>query len=296
VRLDAGRSGARGRAVIGWGAGFVVVVIALLAAQVSRTGKGPAFEIELLAARWSNLLGGAAAAVPVGYAFSAGMLAAVNPCGFACLPAYLGLFLRSEDRGLGIRALLRALLVSATMTGCFVALFGLVGILVGAFSAAVASYFPAAGLAVGLLMVLAGSRLLTGGMLYGRFAEQAADRLGGVARRSSLLGYAGFGAGYGLASLGCTLPIFLTVVGSALVARGFVAALLQFVLYALGMGLVLAVITLTVALLKRAVLRPARIAARYVTSASAMLLLFTGGYVVYYWLTQGGLLASVLRG
>ena len=34
---------------------------------------------------------------PLGFAFAAGMASAVNPCGFAMLPAYLGLYLGSDQ-------------------------------------------------------------------------------------------------------------------------------------------------------------------------------------------------------
>jgi len=80
------------------------------------------------------------------------------------------------------------------------------------------------------------------------------------------------------------------VVGSALVLHGFLASLLEFLLYGLGMGVVIAALTLAVALFRGAALSRARRLARFVNPASAVLLLATGGYVVYYWLTLGGLL------
>ena len=33
------------------------------------------------------------------FAFGAGMVALINPCGFALLPAYLGMFLGQKDEG-----------------------------------------------------------------------------------------------------------------------------------------------------------------------------------------------------
>ena len=97
------------------------------------------------------------------------------------------------------------------------------------------------------------------------------------------------GTGAWTCSLSCTLPIFLTVVGSALTVRGFVPAVAGFLLYGLGMALVLAVLTVSAAFFKSA-FAPARALTRWVEPASALLLLLTGGYVVYYWLTLGGLL------
>ena len=63
---------------------------------------------------------------PLGLAFAAGLVATVNPCGFAMLPAYLSLFLtdpRDADRS-GVRAGLRVRLI---VTVAFVATFAIVG-------------------------------------------------------------------------------------------------------------------------------------------------------------------------
>lgn len=35
--------------------------------------------------------------LPMGYAFGAGMVSTVNPCGFAMLPAYLSLYMGAKD-------------------------------------------------------------------------------------------------------------------------------------------------------------------------------------------------------
>src|SRR5437762_1589490 len=68
-------------------------------------------------------------ALPFGYAFTAGMAAAVNPCGFALLPAYLGLYLGTDGSARkGLRPLGRALVVGTTMTASFIALFGVAGL------------------------------------------------------------------------------------------------------------------------------------------------------------------------
>jgi cytochrome c biogenesis protein CcdA len=77
-------------------------------------------------------------AVPFGYAFGVGMAAAVNPCGFALLPTYLGLYLGSAagDQRAWPSQLGRALLISASMTASFVALFGAAGLVVGVAGAA----------------------------------------------------------------------------------------------------------------------------------------------------------------
>jgi cytochrome c biogenesis protein CcdA len=232
-------------------------------------------------------LGGA---IPLGYAFVVGMASAVNPCGFALLPTYLGLYLGStalEGRPVAAQ-LTRALLVSFAMTASFVALFGAAGVVLGLAGAAVGPLLPWLSMAVGVLLVLAGGRLLAGGALAAAPAERLADALGGSAGRVGLLGYAAYGLAFALSSLGCTLPLFLTVVGAGLARGGVAAGLEELVLYALGMSLVVSVLTVLVALLGRGVLRRMRRVGQLLEPLSAALLLATGGYIVYYWLSARG--------
>ena len=135
--------------------------------------------------------------------------------------------------------------------------------------------------------------MLAGGTLYSSIGERMADRMQASVRQPGLRGYFAYGLAYGLASLSCTLPIFLAVVGSALAVKGLLAGMVQFVLYAAGMGLVISGLTLAVALFKHAALRSARRVLPIVQPLSAVLLLIAGAYIVYYWLTLGGLLGAV---
>ncbi|HEU4426559.1 MAG TPA: cytochrome c biogenesis protein CcdA, partial [Pilimelia sp.] len=68
--------------------------------------------------------------IPLALALAAGMLAAVNPCGFALLPAYLSLLVAGDEPGGRGAAVGRALLSTAAMTAGFVAVFGTFGVLV----------------------------------------------------------------------------------------------------------------------------------------------------------------------
>ncbi len=245
----------------------------------------------------ATILGNLGALLPLGYAFGAGMVAAVNPCGFALLPAYLALYIggREAERthSSGLVLLARAARVGVTMSAGFTLLFGVAGLLLGVAATTLVRLFPWIGLVVGVALVALGARLAGGTMVYASVGERIADRLGGRARRGGAGSYFIYGLAYGAASLSCTLPIFLAVVGSAFTSGDYVAASVQFLLYAFGMGVVVLGMTLGVALFRDAVLTRARGAMRYVQPASAALLLLAGGYIMYYWLTLGGLLAAV---
>ncbi len=253
--------------------------------------------VESLSASSGNFLGDVSGLIPLGFAFGAGMVAAVNPCGFAMLPAYLGLYVGTDDVSSGASVAERlgqASLVGVVMTAGFILLFGVVGIAIAAGAQPLVKFFPWIGLGIGVLLALAGAWMIgSGSSLYSGFAERLSARMGDAGQRN-LKGYFAFGLGYGTASLSCTLPIFLTVVGSTLTAGDFLDSAFQFVLYGLGMGMVIMVLTLSIAIFRNAMINKVRKVLPYVQPISAGLLLVAGGYIVYYWLTLGELLNSFI--
>ena len=247
---------------------------------------GPLIFVESLSARMSGTFLSLGAKAPLGYAFAAGMVASVNPCGFVLLPAYLGYYL-GEDRGArGCRGRMgRALAVSAAMTASFAMLFGLAGILAGLAASALSSSLPWFGTAVGVGLIVLAGMLASGRELTASLAPRMAHHLGTATRNRGLGGYAAYGAAYGLASLGCTLPVFLGVVGTSLQLHGLADAVGQFVLFGIGMGTVLTVLTIATAWFGDGLLGRAQLLRRHVGWASAVLLWLAGAYIVYYWLT-----------
>jgi cytochrome c-type biogenesis protein len=233
--------------------------------------------------------------LPFGFAFSAGMVSAVNPCGFTMLPAYLGLYLgtagkTAESRSKEpVRQLTQAVIVGLSMTAGFVLLFAVVGFSIGGGARFLVDYFPWIGLGIGVLLTLAGGWLLGGGTLYSAMGERLAERIGDPTE-SNVRGYFLFGLSYGTASLSCTLPVFLLVIGGSIAVSDFVPSMLEFLWYGLGMGSVIMALTLSLAVFKTALLVWLRQAVAYVQPVSGVLMLGAGGFIVYYWLTFGQLL------
>ncbi|MEL4221177.1 cytochrome c biogenesis protein CcdA, partial [Mycobacterium avium subsp. paratuberculosis] len=99
----------------------------------------------------------------VGLAVAAGMVAALNPCGFAMLPAYLLLVVRGAGtRAPGVAAAGRALAATAGMALGFLTVFGLFGALTVSAAGAVQRWLPYATVVVGVLLVALGGWLLAG--------------------------------------------------------------------------------------------------------------------------------------
>ncbi len=209
-------------------------------------------------------------------ALVAGAVAAFNPCGFALLPAYLGLLVAAprEGRSAAVR---RALRFATGMTVGFVGVFGLASVIMVPVAAALQRYLP-------LLTVLIGAVLVTLGMLLlaGRRLALPGLTGRGTAPTGSWPSQFGFGVSFALASLSCTLAPFLAVTAGSLRAVGPVGVVGAFLVYALGMGTVVLVLSLAVALAQGSLVRSMRRAGAVLNRGSGALLVAAGAYVAWY--------------
>lgn len=215
-------------------------------------------------------------AVPLSVALVAGGLAVLNPCGFPLLPAFLGFYLGADEERLprAPTRVAQGLLVGVLVAAGFVGVFALVAVPVGFGVALVARAVPWAGLATGALLALAGLLALTGRRvalpLHLHVPVRRERRLGAM-----LL----FGVGYGAASLGCTLPLFLTLVA---VSSG-AAKLTVCAAYAAGTAFVLTALSVLVALAREGIARALRPLLPHMSRIAGLLLTIAGGYLAYYW-------------
>jgi len=247
---------------------------------------GPALWLASASGGSSGLLAPLTNSFGPAYAFAAGVLAAVNPCGFAMLPGFMGLYLRESASGRPKPARIAA--VSVTITASFVLLFGAIGLLLGVAGSAFGRALPVASLLVGVLLVVVGARVLAGRPVQLTHGERLAGALSPALARPGLAGYAAYGLAYGLTSLSCGLPLFLTVVGLS-VGQAVGVSVLQFGLYALGMGLVICLAAVAVATLRSSLLSRLRPAGGWLNGLAGGILMLVGAYLVYYWLTFGNI-------
>jgi cytochrome c-type biogenesis protein len=219
-------------------------------------------------------------AVPVAVAVLAGALTTLNPCSFPLLPAYVSYYVGAGDQHLPrarttvLQGVLVGLAVSLGCVGLIAAV--LVPLLYGA--TPVARAIPLSGVFVGAALALAGLAVLTRGHLPLRLPVGLAPNHG-----SGPLALVAFGVAYGLASLGCGLPLFLALVGATLATAGTGAGLVVLAAYAAGMTLVLVAIAIAAALLRDGLARRLRRLAPQLGRISGVLLLAAGLYLVYFW-------------
>ena len=223
-------------------------------------------------------------------ALAAGMAATVNPCGFALLPAYLAMFLGQEgaapDRSTAA-SVLRAFAVGLTMTAGFVAVFGLFGLVISPLAVSIERYLPWATIVIGIGLVALGAALLTG-----RELTLKIPKLGRGGQDDGLVSMFVFGVSYAVASLSCTIGPFLAVTSATLSTANLASAVSVFVVYAIGMGVVVTALTVSVALARQGLVTRLRRALPYISRASGALLAIAGAYVAWY----GWFEIRVLRG
>lgn len=198
------------------------------------------------------------------------------------LPGYLSWFIVGDDTGdaQAVSArLARALWVSVLVSTSFVAVFAAAGALITAGALVVIDVVPWLDAAVGLGLVVMGVA-----MLRGRKPVVAVPQPTGGVRSRRAGGVLVFGFSYAVASLSCTLPVFLAVVAGTVARTDLASGVATFVAYGLGMSLVLVAVTVAVASAQGAVVARLRRGSRYVDRAGAVLLIVAGLYVTGYWI------------
>lgn len=166
-------------------------------------------------------------------AFTAGTFAVVNPCALGMIPAYVALGGSARP---SVEVVLRG---AGGLAIGFVGLFSLVALLVAIFGHALLTTIPFIGGLIGLGLVVLGLAMLLGRAVH--------IGLPGFAIRGGpdrLLNQILFGATYGLASLGCALPIFLAFSATALGSRDPIGLVATIAFFAAGTATMLLVVVL----------------------------------------------------
>ncbi len=224
---------------------------------------------------------GNVAALPLAWAFSAGLLATVNPCGWAMLPSYAAFYLGSREAGYEQRPLIgrgaEGLRLGLLMTAGFLVVFSAVGAVISLGLRILIQAMPFLAILVGVGLVGLGLWLLFGGSLR---LSVPTPRIKAQARNPKSVFL--YGMAYGFASLSCTLPIFLVVIGSSLATGTPGEAAIMFGSFAAGMAIVLMGVVISIALVKGAIVQQVQAVLPYVHRIGAGLLVVAGLYLIWY--------------
>jgi len=204
-------------------------------------------------------------------ALAAGILAAVNPCGFAMLPAYVSLLVMDSEQG----RLKRALALTAAMTLGFVTVFGIFGLLAAPAADWLGERLPWLTVWIGVILVVLGVW-----MGFGRDIPSPVPKHPRAPELTHRFGsmYL-FGVSFAIASLGCTIGPFLAVVASSF---GSADGIGLFLAYAGGMALVVGTVAIAVALAQQPLINWLKRRAGATQRLAGVLMALAGAYVAWY--------------
>ncbi len=217
---------------------------------------------------------------PITLALAAGGLSTINPCGFAMLPAYLSFYVgANEDQLPTARTRTAQGLVTGLMvTAGFLLVFGVVGLPITYGATQIVRLIPWAGIALGVTLLLVGLATLVGHKISMTISNPIRP---GQTRQPKTMFV--FGVGYGIASLGCTLPVFLAVIGASLATQGAGSALAVLAAYGIGMAIMLILFSTGAALVRDGLVRTVRKLMPYMNRITGVMLTVAGVYLTYYW-------------
>lgn len=233
----------------------------------------------------------------LGLAFLTGMLATVNPCGFAMLPTYLAYFIGSGPGAGRKRPLLAGLRAGVALSAGFATVFVTAGLLAAVGLRSMASALPWAAALIGAVIVAVGVGMVFGWQLPGtKLNLPPVLRTHGTG--SGLRAVFGYGVAYAVAALSCSLALLLAVVAQAVSTGSLAGLLVVFAAYALGSSVVLVLLSLGAAVARDALARRVRKLLPFVNRLGGAALVLAGIYLLLYWVPalSGGQAGGIMSG
>lgn len=220
-------------------------------------------------------------------ALTAGMLAAFNPCGIVLLPSYVTYIITKNNNSKNkIYLIFMGTKIGLLMTAGFISVFLTTGLAISLVGAFITQFTPHISIIVGFILFVTGLILLIKPEKL--YLANSITNLGNRIKSKNKFSYFLYGIGYALVSLGCSLPVFMMVVFTSFNMGNVAQGIKSFLLYSLGMGLVVTLISIMTLIARKTIEKWIQKIVPYLQNIAAILLLFTGAYLVYYWLFGPG--------
>jgi cytochrome c-type biogenesis protein len=215
----------------------------------------------------------------VSLSFIRGLVAAVNPCGFILLPTYLMYFLGIQGVAPGTQraTLKRALLVSGAVSAGFLSVFLVAGVISYNFTTWINENAKYATGGIGAALVVLGVA-----MLFGYKLPFMTPRVDTGQTDQTVRSMFVYGIAYAVASIGCTIGLFIATVFSTTTREGVVQGVGNVVAYGAGMALLVSALTVSLAFANTGLLHVLRRGLAYVDKIAAAFVLLSGCYLLWY--------------
>jgi cytochrome c-type biogenesis protein len=204
------------------------------------------------------------------FAFMAGIFSIFSPCGFALLPGYVFYYMGSSF------TIGKALTGGISCTLGLITVFTVLGGLASGLGEISSHLIPVFDLIAASILLLLGFI-----MMVGKPFPYLSIPVKPVRRRGPI-GFYLFGLIYGLAGIGCSAPIFISVLLYAM-SKGFVNGMFTFIAYASGMAVPIILTSILLAEAKEYIIRKFTKNTPLIQRVSGAFLVIVGLYLVYFY-------------
>ena len=222
-----------------------------------------------------------------GIAFSAGLVAVFNPCGFALLSVYLSYFMKDRNNQNSEslpKNIYESIIISTTVTIGFIIVFFIFGLMISGGFYSLKSIFSYVGILISIILLGYGFYVLSGGMIYFSQLNKLSNSINSN-NEKSLRFYFYYGISYGLTSLSCSLPIFMSIVFSFSNTSSLNLLAKDFILFSLGAWFSLIIVSFALLFL-RSFLEKIKLFFKIYNLATSIILIISGSYLILYWMSE----------
>lgn len=225
------------------------------------------------------------------FGFLAGAFSFFAPCAFVLLPGYVSYYLaQTENRDDSQNKILHSISIGLVAGLGAIIFFLFLGVGVSLVGSSLSHYLIRIKPLIALFILILGIMLLANvSMDLSKIRNLIPIPFSGRQDMDSisLRGFFLYGFGYGLATTGCTFPIFISLIIVPITSGRFLTGFLTFVSFALAMGLFMIATTVLIGFSRDALIKKMITSTKWIKRISGLILILAGLYLGYFFIRAG---------
>lgn len=214
--------------------------------------------------------------VLLGFSFLAGAVSFFAPCAFALLPGYVAFYLGYKEEKRIHPAKLGAMASLGIIT-----FFILLSLIISIVGIRIAQYLYYIVPAIGFILIVLGFLLFAGYSFKTNLIQRSLDTLKSKETRSLRNIYL-YGFGYGVVSIGCTLPLLFAMIIIPMTTGKIFTVFSSLLVYSIAMSVLMTFVTYLVAWSENNLINKMIKSTGNIKRLSGLALIVIGAYLVYY--------------
>ena len=223
--------------------------------------------------------------VLIGIAFISGILSFLSPCSIGMIPAYIGFYIiNSEDASW--KNIYLGLFRGIALALGFSTIFIIFAIIIIIFGNIIIGIVPIITITIGVIIILLGiSTFINKGFSFNVLDKLQTNLGKKVKVGKNIFSIYLFGLLYGLASLGCSFPLFISVILSTFIEKNYYESSLVGISYILGIFLVAIILSLLLVISSTFIEDKLFKYRLFINKIAGIVMLLAGIYIIYYQLS-----------